>query len=107
MTWSKKYLTKASAPASDFSRAAAGMSLDGVGDGLGDAELADGLGDDAVAVAEGVDTAESPDSQPDNTVAPTNAAAAADSDSARRGTPIVQNVIHSFPGLPPSAPRKP
>jgi hypothetical protein len=44
-TWSKKKRVKASAPVSDFSRAAAGISLDGDADGDRevDAGLAEGL----------------------------------------------------------------
>ena len=50
-TWSKKCLTNASAPFSDFTLAAAGTSDDWVGDGLADP---DALGDALLPDGDGV-----------------------------------------------------
>ncbi len=109
-TWSKKKRTKASAPFSVFSRAAAGTSTVALTDGLGDGT--DGLGDPPVpvpvAVADGLDVTGgvASDSQPASAPAPTRtptSATAAASPGRADGIPIVRR-----PMLPsPAAPRRP
>ena len=94
-------MTKASAPFSVFSRAAAGTSDDSVGDGLGDT---DALGEALLAVADGLGDAEgvSSDWHPPSTTAAPSATAAigAATDRAANGILIDRRPMPPLPRPP-------